>query len=300
MARRPSLPVARLTRPLPRASRFRWLSVERWWEAGTVFAVPSPSAGRPLPEAQRLSQLLSKRELAEVLAFCDACHLCASEVEFHRLLGELASFMGFEFVLYAHMDSTYDVQRQVRLLNVSNPERWMTEYAEHGYLEHDPVRRDLERCLARSEPHGVIDWQASRATNAIEREIVSRRAHHGLRYGMSAFFNSARQEAVFLVSFASETTVPESHRTLMARLIVPHLTRCRKRLDLSQRVARFSAREQVVAEWLVNGKTNQEIAEILEVTVATSKFHVANILHKLEVESRQQAVSVLVAERSLS
>ncbi len=52
----------------------------------------------------------------------------------------------------------------------------------------------------------------------------------------------------------------------------------------------LSVREQEVLRLLANGASNQEIAEALVVTTATVKYHVTNILSKLQARNRTQAV----------
>jgi len=53
----------------------------------------------------------------------------------------------------------------------------------------------------------------------------------------------------------------------------------------------LSEREQEVLRLLAQGASNQEIAEQLVVTAATVKFHVSNILSKLQARNRTQAVA---------
>jgi DNA-binding CsgD family transcriptional regulator len=52
----------------------------------------------------------------------------------------------------------------------------------------------------------------------------------------------------------------------------------------------FSKREIQVLHWVKNGKTNQEISQILEISQPTVKSHVQNIMRKLNVTNRAQAV----------
>jgi transcriptional regulator EpsA len=52
----------------------------------------------------------------------------------------------------------------------------------------------------------------------------------------------------------------------------------------------FSKREIQVLHWVKNGKTNLEISQILEISQPTVKSHVQNIMRKLNVTNRAQAV----------
>lgn len=55
-------------------------------------------------------------------------------------------------------------------------------------------------------------------------------------------------------------------------------------------VARLSKREIQVLHWVKNGKTNQEIGQILDISQTTAKNHVQRIMRKLKVNNRAQAV----------
>lgn len=52
----------------------------------------------------------------------------------------------------------------------------------------------------------------------------------------------------------------------------------------------LTPRERQVMEFLLRRFSNREIAEILNISERTAKFHVSNILTKLQVDSREQLV----------
>jgi two-component system, NarL family, response regulator len=72
-------------------------------------------------------------------------------------------------------------------------------------------------------------------------------------------------------------------------------------LKLSDRVNRLSLtdRELMVLQLLVKGRSNQALAQELEISEGTVKFHVNNILHKLGVNDRTQAV-IIALKRGLA
>ena len=65
-------------------------------------------------------------------------------------------------------------------------------------------------------------------------------------------------------------------------------------------VADFTERERDVLELMVEGMSNAEIAEALVLSTATVKFHVSNVLSKLGVRSRTEAVALVLQEGLLA
>jgi DNA-binding NarL/FixJ family response regulator len=60
----------------------------------------------------------------------------------------------------------------------------------------------------------------------------------------------------------------------------------------SRRVAQLTQREREVLEQMATGRSNDEIAAVLHLSVATVKTHVGSVLTKLGVRDRTQAVVV--------
>jgi len=58
---------------------------------------------------------------------------------------------------------------------------------------------------------------------------------------------------------------------------------------LRRKVKPLSRRETQVLQYIVEGKTNKEIASILSIAEQTVKTHVYNIYHKIGVQRRTQA-----------
>jgi NarL family two-component system response regulator LiaR len=82
------------------------------------------------------------------------------------------------------------------------------------------------------------------------------------------------------------TLAPEAAKILMnaARQLVE------PRIDLTQR-------ELEVLAQMVEGRTNPEIAETLSISRSTVKSHVSNILGKLDVSSRVEAVRLAIEKK---
>ena len=57
-----------------------------------------------------------------------------------------------------------------------------------------------------------------------------------------------------------------------------------------EQTAMFTQREREILNLMIRGRTNQEIAEEMIISINTAKAHVSNILNKLGVKDRVQAV----------
>jgi NarL family two-component system response regulator LiaR len=85
------------------------------------------------------------------------------------------------------------------------------------------------------------------------------------------------------------TLSPEAARALV------HATRPTKQplFDLTER-------EREVLNLVVQGNSNQQIADALVISVATVKAHISNILSKLQVSSRAEATSFAIKNKLVS
>jgi DNA-binding CsgD family transcriptional regulator len=58
----------------------------------------------------------------------------------------------------------------------------------------------------------------------------------------------------------------------------------------------LSEREIETLNWAMAGKTNWEISMILNISERTVKFHVQNVMRKLEASSRAHAVAIALGQ----
>lgn len=63
---------------------------------------------------------------------------------------------------------------------------------------------------------------------------------------------------------------------------------------------KLTSREQEVLSLLINGKSNPDIAQQLHLSVAAVKYHVSNILSKLNVTNRTEAATLAIEKNLLT
>ena len=99
-------------------------------------------------------------------------------------------------------------------------------------------------------------------------------------------------------SLPAGTMISAVRRILDGDTYVPHDVMERQAQAQSENDWDLSARELQVLEKLCQGHSNKQIATDLGVALVTAKLHVANIMSKMNVENRTQAV-VLAKEKLL-
>ncbi len=62
----------------------------------------------------------------------------------------------------------------------------------------------------------------------------------------------------------------------------------------------LTEREMEVLKLLVKGNSNQQIADSMIISLATVKYHISNILSKLEVASRSEAIAYAIKHKIVS
>ncbi len=109
--------------------------------------------------------------------------------------------------------------------------------------------------------------------------------------------------------FARLPQPPTPREAYMLELLVPYLHMALYRMlageaggKLSEVSAKLllSKREIQVLHWVKNGKTNHDIAQILDLAPNTVKNHVQKILRKLKVSNRAEAVGKIATLRLIS
>lgn len=119
--------------------------------------------------------------------------------------------------------------------------------------------------------------------------------YEALRAGASGFAlkDMPRDQllnAVRVVAAGESLLAPAVTRRLITRFLDQPAADSQRVRD--PRLSRLSDRETEVLRLLARGLSNVEIAEELVVSPTTVKTHVANLLHKLDVRDRVQAVVI--------
>ena len=127
-----------------------------------------------------------------------------------------------------------------------------------------------------------------------ERSFRDRCLVDAVEAGAAGVFDAGQglasfEDAIGAVAQGGRVLPPESRFLDIVQATAPDREAERQALEL---VALLTRRERQVLDRLANGMRNQEIAEALGISPRTVDTHVSNVLRKLEVHSRLEAVAV--------
>lgn len=119
-------------------------------------------------------------------------------------------------------------------------------------------------------------------------------------FGHVAAHGFAHGEYGTFMAFVQLKTPPTQRCAYLMELLLPYVHTALHRVMASERsgkaddsssiITLLSKREIQVLYWVKNGKTNRDIGQILNINPPTVKNHVQNIMRKLNVANRAQAV----------
>jgi LuxR family transcriptional regulator, quorum-sensing system regulator CviR len=204
---------------------------------------------------------------------------------FERLIGGLVRLRA---------DGTFEGFSDV--LNVSFPQIWLFQYWRNGYGDVDPVLHEL----VRSQKAQVWNKVYSDVKAEKEKEFVEAAASFGLSHGVTVGSLDPSCKVSSFFAFAGGDPTEHFRYVKFLDYIGQHLHMALMRsssktsCSTDKCVNKLSPKEVTILNWMKDGKTNWEIAQITGSTERTIRFHVESIFSKLNVTSRTQAVAVAV------
>lgn len=212
--------------------------------------------------------------------------LCESDI--HRCLEDAANYLGFEYFSYAFQQVLPVSQPRFRWVT-NYPKAWRRRYIEAGHIPIDPR---ISRARLSQESFA---WGAELFRRV--PELWKDMQHHGLACGMTQSVSDG-PGGISMLSLvrASPQVKPEElalKRDEMFRLAqITHRMMSRKlREEAASRLPSLTCREIEVLRWTADGKSAQDIADILSLSKNTIDFHIKNSISKMGVPNKTAAVA---------
>lgn len=247
------------------------------------------------PFPSQLFENLSKRECQGALEVLHYTAQAETSQDVRDILVRFQNLFPFKRLLagLARLGASGEFQGFTNVINVSYPDEWLRLYWQNGYAEVDPVFRSALKA------QGTQIWKHTyrEATSEKEKEFIQAAAEFGLVDGITTGSADPACGMSTFCSFAGDNSLETERYFQLVEYLGYHFHLALMRTGprhsgvLDRCVKQLSVRELTILNWMKNGKTNWEIAKILNISERTVRFHVESIFSKLDVTSRSHAVA---------
>jgi DNA-binding CsgD family transcriptional regulator len=254
----------------------------------------SKGATESTAELPDLGSCLSNGDAITLLEIIHTSLSCDSEEDFPGLFPKMQELFPFDFA--GTLVGRHDADNELFIdhgINVSFPDEWVREYSVKNYFYLDHITKETFRtCQAR---HWAYLTQSYEVT--VPKEIKTLNLDLGMKECYAHGVKALKPEQSRSMFCFSGPSIKSDPRTIVImEYLIPHLHLALSRICNKQQADKKSvtltSRERDVLNWLKEGKSSWEISVILGISERTVNYHVYNLMQKLEVVNRPQALAV--------
>jgi DNA-binding CsgD family transcriptional regulator len=229
---------------------------------------------------------LSKAELTVLLEIILDCTSCENINEFFNIASRVSDLLQSEqLVFLSSKDGFPRTPEKVKEINISYSTEWISIYRSQNFIAIDPIFN--------SGKTGLLYWEDIYKETLPDPEFTSQAKFFGLENGFSHIIST--QQIFGLLSVAGGGMVNSSRNRTILNNLAPHLHQLVLYLTHKKEKSGLSCltlREREVLLWTMEGKSNWEISVVLGISRESVKWHIANILRKLNASNRTHAVAI--------
>jgi LuxR family quorum sensing-dependent transcriptional regulator len=171
------------------------------------------------------------------------------------------------------------------------PAGWHERYLERQYLDHDPVIKRLRSSTQPFAWHEVNVDRKDRNGSAIMNEATE----FDLWAGFNIPIHSLKGQLATVVLAGDRFELAWEDRPALLLIAIYAHDKMREIMGVRplhpNQQRPLTPREIEVLKWTAEGKTSQDIADILSVSLPTVQSHITNLCRKLDVVTRAQATA---------
>jgi transcriptional regulator EpsA len=262
-------------------------------------AILPPNGGSRLMDPE--PPTLSPRELEHYLFVVESSlQVRKSHQFFLWAQGQLQSLLPHEILFCVHGDLQRRDYTVARYTSAPFPDE---QFAEIRHPEHGLVAKVIQAWKKNWEEPCLFNQNGQLG---LYPQVELLLAEYGLRNLACHGTRSVNGGANSCFIFARLPQAPGPRQCYLLELLLPHLHAAFVRTMIDERrdqrptstvPCALTAREIEILRWVSEGKSNHQIGDTLRISPLTVKNHIQNILKKLEVQNRAQAVTRAIAAR---
>jgi len=241
-----------------------------------------------------MNSTVSKEDALVLLEIIGSCISSSSVSDLQQVMAKTNRLIDFSNAVYAKATIGSDgVIADYQTFNYSYPDEWLELYKKRELYKQDPI---VSESLSN---HQLQYWADTYKKRGVEKKFVQLSQDFRLFGGYASGVINRRLKEGCLLSLAGDLEKHPRNFFLLDNL-TPHLHSAFDRILCPilkpQTSFQISHREKEVLNWVRQGKTTWDISMILKISERTVKFHVDNVMRKLDAVSRAHAVAIAMTE----
>jgi DNA-binding CsgD family transcriptional regulator len=233
-------------------------------------------------------------KLDDSLPLIEKLRQCKSSQEVGVAFADFAAPYGFVATACGESGDTPEGRRWEFFFNTW-PAEWLLQYQKSDF-----VRHDLLPMVARfsGQTFTWLEALRGRTPTAKQREHQEWAKGIGIVDAIAVPIHYPGGDLGLCVSIANHPIDDAFERAALQMVSLFTYQRCRElggqgKTSFAPRL--LTPREADCMRWVLQGKSDRDIGEILEISHTTVKFHIERVKKKLDVKTRTQAVATLVS-----
>jgi len=228
-----------------------------------------------------------------MLEIIHGCLFCETKEEFLSIMEEFKKLVYFDYSSneWGGIPGSQDEKTMFAIINGGCPEEFLQIYCENGYHRIDHV---LQKYLETFDLQNFLEIDKMFKDDS-ENPVIKL----GNDFGIYKGYLFGVPDCDFKSStafFLSGPQMENDQRTkVIIKQLIPHLSITLKRLlpfPVDGKIIQLTTTEREVLQWVKEGKTTWETSLIMKKSERAIKFHVYNILKKLNAVNKTHAVAI--------
>lgn len=239
--------------------------------------------------------LLSKEDAIHILELIHQNLSCAKEEDFRKITNRLSNLISCNFATcaFGKLDNSGNIE-SFNVMNVSYPSQWLNHYLFKKYYQIDPIIK------GHITHFKLRFWVDTYRIHNLPKELISLTEDFGLKMSYTHGMKNPKKGEGSFFSFSGDSIEHAPRTEAILEHLIPHLHQTLNRI-IRGRYERsitppLSQREIEVLNWIKQGKSTWDMSEILNISERTVKFHVSNIMQKLDAVNRPQAIAIAIEQ----
>lgn len=240
-----------------------------------------------------LSRSLSRGDAIHALEMIHQSTTCETQEQLVQLMSSMGELLPHQAGLACIARMKNGMPDELNVLNIDYPEEYLAELSNRDLVTKDPIVLEnfktfrlqywadtFEHTHFTPETHAVL---------SLAEDFGFHQTGKGVGYG-----HGVRSRQGDTASFFCYHGLERSRRTeAILSLLIPHFHETLRRISgpASAALPPLTPREREILQWLALGKGTWEISTILRISERTVKFHIGNLLRKLDASTRAHAVA---------